>query len=370
MIKKVVLNNFKIFKEEEFEFAPLTLVSGINGMGKSSIIQSLLLLKQSYEIGYLTGQNKVDLSNDFINLETAEDLLYALETNDATHMGIGLQLDNGHTHHWRIDASNPKANILPCTYKGEGPPNEIPLFHEDFVYLDAERWGPRETYYKKEKRAYNTKLGVQGELAPAYITQALSNNEPVGIAELAHPKLDSLDLYENLNAWLSDIMSLPVRTRVTEVDESRVKLAYQFEGAKGFVYSALQVGFGFTFSMPVILAALRAKKGDLIIVENPEAHLHPAAQVKIGRLLSLVAANGVQVIIESHSDHILNSIRYAYREGILADGLVKLLFVTSIKTKGRNVPLVDYVTLTEGGKLSHRPSEFFDEWDKMLTKLL
>ncbi|WP_257670003.1 AAA family ATPase [Parapedobacter tibetensis] len=370
MLTKLHLKNFKIFREEEFELAPLTLISGLNGLGKSSIIQSLLLLKQSYEIGYLTSQSKVDLSNDYVNLESAEALLYALETTDATNVAIGLETIDGDKHVWDIDATNPKSKVLNCTHTGTGPLEKLALFQEDFMFLDAERWGPRETYYKKEKRAYNTKLGIQGELAPAYINDALLNNEQIGMEQLMHPSLSSPDLYENLNAWLSDIMSLPVKTRVTELDESRVKLSYQFEGAKGMAYSALQVGFGFTFSMPVILAALRAKKGDLVIVENPEAHLHPSAQVKIGRLLSLAAANGVQIIIESHSDHILNSVRLSFRENILVDGQIKFIHIRNIRSNNGILPMVDSVILKDKGKLSHRPPEFFDEWDRMLTKLL
>ena len=54
MIEKIELKNFKTFDEETFTLRPLTLIAGVNSMGKSSVIQSLLLLKQSYELEYLT----------------------------------------------------------------------------------------------------------------------------------------------------------------------------------------------------------------------------------------------------------------------------------------------------------------------------
>lgn len=371
MISKIKLANFKNFKSKEFEVGYLTFISGINSIGKSAVNQSLLLLKQSYEIGYLQRQrSQVDLSNDFVNLESAEDLYYALDTNGGKKVKITIETDTDNSYAWTIDATNPKAKILDCSYEGVSDWESLSLFQKDFIFLDAERWGPRESYYKKEKRAYNTKLGIQGELTPAYIMNALSENEQIGVDALRHPSLSSFDFYENLNAWISDILSLPIRARVTELEESRVKLSYNFEGSLGKSYSALQVGFGVTFSLPVIVACLRAKRGDLIVIENPEAHLHPSAQVKIGSLLSKLAANGVQVIIESHSDHILNSVRYSFREGVLSDDLVKIIFVRSIETGEGNLPLVDYVRLLENGKLSHRPSDFFDMWDKMLTKLL
>src|SRR5690242_4561398 len=108
MIKKVELRNFKIFEKQDFSFSSLTLITGINGIGKSSVIQSLLLLKQSFEIGYLQTQNKVDLSNDFINLEFAEDVCYALAANDNKKIDITLFVEDSKSYHWKIDAQNPK----------------------------------------------------------------------------------------------------------------------------------------------------------------------------------------------------------------------------------------------------------------------
>ena len=343
-------------------------------MGKSSIIQALLLLKQSYEIAYLQTQNKVDLSNDYINLETAEDVCFAFAEDDNKKIGITLSLNTGEIHKWDIDASKPKDKILDCKYSGNNNLSTLSLFSKNFIYLEAERWGPRETYNKKEKRSYNTKLGIQGELTPAYLANAIATNEQIGINELQNPNLiesGTIGLYENINAWMSDIMNIPLKTQIKEIDESKVKLNFNIAGARGRSYSALQVGFGLTFCLPIVLAILSSQKGDLLIIENPEAHLHPTAQVKIGLLLALAAKNGVQIIIESHSDHILNSIRYSYKEGILNENLLKIIFIRGIKAnENTNYSIPDYVTLNEKGKLSHRPTDFFDVWDKMLTNLL
>lgn len=370
MIKNIRLKNFKAFEDENIELAPLTLITGINGMGKSSVIQSLLLLKQSYEIGYLETKNQVDLSNDFIDLESAESMCYTLATK--REIEISLTLDNGNIHTWNIDASDAKKKVLDCTYTGNGDLKEIPLFNENFIFLEAERWGPRNIYYKKEAKAYNTKLGIQGELTPAYLVNAITENETIGIEAMKHPNVmdDSDQLYENLNAWMAEIVNLPLKTRVTEVDESTVKLLYNIEGAIGQSYSALQVGFGLTFCLPIVVALLRAKKGDLLIIENPEAHLHPAAQAKLGLLICHAVKNGVQVILESHSDHILNSVRYSFKQGILTDELAKVMFIRRIVADGRIYPDLDYIKIHPDGKLSHRPEDFFDTWDKMLTSLI
>ena len=146
----------------------------------------------------------------------------------------------------------------------------ISLFKNDFIFLEAERWGPRSVYNKKETRNYNTKLGIQGELTPAYLLDAIANNEKIGMEGMKHPNVvDGSDqLYENLNAWMEEIVHLPLRARVTEVDESTVKLLYNIEGSLGRSYSALQVGFGLTFCLPIVVALLKARKEIYLLLKT------------------------------------------------------------------------------------------------------
>ena len=91
-------------------------------------------------------------------------------------------------------------------------------------------------------------------------------------------------------------------------------------------YRATNVGFGLSYVFPVIVAALAARAGDLLIIENPEAHIHPKGQMRLGQLLSLAAASGVQVVIETHSDHVLNGIRLAVHERKISHEIVRLHF--------------------------------------------
>ena len=69
------------------------------------------------------------------------------------------------------------------------------------------------------------------------------------------------------------------------------------------------VGFGYTYILPIVLSGLIANQGEILIIENPEAHLHPKAQSRLVEFLSLVASTEVQLMIESHSEHILNALR-------------------------------------------------------------
>ena len=64
------------------------------------------------------------------------------------------------------------------------------------------------------------------------------------------------------------------------------------------------------------------------MVENPEAHLHPSAQAAMGEFLAISAASGIQVILETHSDHVLNGIRRAVKKGLITHHDVAIHFFT------------------------------------------
>lgn len=92
------------------------------------------------------------------------------------------------------------------------------------------------------------------------------------------------------------------------------------------MFRPVNVGFGVTYTLPIIVAILSAKVDDLIIIENPESHLHPKAQSILGKLFAIAANAGVQIIIESHSDHILNSLRVCVKNKIISNESVAIYY--------------------------------------------
>lgn len=373
MIKEITLKNFKVFENESFNIKPLTLITGVNGMGKSTLIQSLLFLKQNYELGYLFNpKKKLRLKHDFVNLESAGDICYTFA--EEKEICISIKEEDNNEYQWVLDANEAGSEEINYTYAGNDI-HELSLFNDRFIFLEAERWGPKAQYNKSEARAYNTSLGIQGELTPAYLNNALSINEEIGIKGMRHPNLkeEQIQLTENVNAWMAQIMQVPaLKANTTEIDKDKIKLEYGMPGTKGKKYSALQVGFGFTYCLPIIVALLRAKANDLLIFENPEAHLHPAAQVELGKLIALTASKGVQILIESHSDHILNSLRLARKENVISQDDLNVIFVQRDFGTGddTDITYIDEIQITDEGKLSDRPKNFFDSWDDILTQLI
>jgi len=374
MITRIELNNFKCFENEIFDIAPLTLFCGVNGMGKSSVIQSLLLLKQSHESGILAARNQVDLYNySFTDLETAESLCRV--NASPKEVIIKTEYNSENLYVWRIDASDPDGVQLPVVIPDNDGWLAMNLFKREFIYLNAERYGPRKTYLRKNERVFNTRLGIQGELTPVFIFDALKGNLETGSAGVIFPGLETPDFYQNLNAWLAEILGRSVTTRVESANKDDVKLGFTMRGKNGGKFSALQVGFGYSFSLPVIAAALSAKPGDLVIIENPEAHLHPAAQSKMGILLALAANSGVQVLVETHSDHFLNGIRVIAKGdktfGQIQSDLLKVhFFHEDIDNEGKIIHAKRTLKTDDDGSLNGWPQGFFDEWERNLQKLM
>jgi hypothetical protein len=128
------------------------------------------------------------------------------------------------------------------------------------------------------------------------------------------------------------------------------------------------VGFGLTQLFPILVAVLAARPGDVLIVENPEVHLHPQAQQNIGTLLARAAASGVQAIVETHSDHVLNGVRLAVKRKLVATGDVAIHFFSPRRTDGTFAPLSPRID--DDGRLDVWPEGFFDQFDLALAELM
>jgi CRISPR-associated Cas5-like protein len=126
------------------------------------------------------------------------------------------------------------------------------------------------------------------------------------------------------------------------------------------------IGYGLTYSFPIIVALLTAREDQIVVVDSPEAHLHPFAQSQMGMLLGHFAAAGVQIIVETHSDHLLNGVRLAVKKAIVRNSDVRIHFFTGAGPTGHGV-------LTPGldaeGRIDQWPEGFFDQFEKDLSHL-
>ena len=149
-------------------------------------------------------------------------------------------------------------------------------------------------------------------------------------------------------------------------------LRYSFAGPHGNTneYRATNVGFGLTYTLAILVAVLSARPGTVLAIENPEAYLHPRGQVRIATLLARAAAAGVQVILETHSDHVLNGIRLAVFDGILPPEATCLHFFERRVTPETIYHTYSTPKIDADGRLDHWPEGFFDEYEQSLGRLL
>ena len=171
--------------------------------------------------------------------------------------------------------------------------------------------------------------------------------------------------------WM-DRISPGVSPQIKVMMETRsTELTFDFvEGkVKSNSYKSVNVGFGITYVLPVVVALLSAEKGDMVIIENPEAHIHPAGQRMLGELIARAGAGGVQVLVETHSEHIVNGIRISVKEKQIDKSDVQVAFFYKDEEN-------DYrhtykaLKINGDGKMSSWPKGFFDEWEKALIELL
>ncbi|MED4953934.1 DUF3696 domain-containing protein [Paenibacillus macerans] len=366
MISKLFLKNIKCFEVQEILLKPLTLLSGLNGMGKSTVIQSLLLLRQSFLQGAL-GKEGLSLNGDFLYLGTGQDLLN--ENAEKETLGIKIEIDGEKELYWDFayEKSSDLLPILSTNYKHEF----ISLFSDNFQYLSAERIGPRSYFNRSNfKVMQQNNIGIHGEYTTHYLS--VNQNQPIQNKLLIHSEGVSENLKAQVDAWLS-IITPGTKLEIGDyTDMDIISLRYKFASDRDISNSfrATNVGFGLTYTLPVIVSLLAAKPGSTLLIENPEAHLHPKGQSIIGKLMALASMGGVQIITETHSDHVLNGIRLAVHGNQVDPNNISINFFNKREINGKVKHYVDNLQVDKKGRISDWPEDFFDEWDKSLDQLL
>jgi predicted ATPase len=383
VIDRLTITNFKAFAAADIPLGPYTLLSGLNSSGKSTVLQALALLRQAYNQDMLHEPDDsagFPLNGDLVQLGTGRDVLhedYVAEQGREPEIGFRLSADGGSPGEWRarygreddlllLTAPTPNYAV-DSTRMQKDRLGAFTVFNDGFQYLRADRINPAVTYPRShEMSARRGFLGAHGEFTVDYLSQ--HQDDIIRYDALHHPDA-SPRLLEQVEAWMSEICP-GVRIQATVIElTDLMRLGFQFTRA-GQVVSASRrptnVGFGLGYALPIVVACLTAKPGALLLLENPEAHVHPQGQSAMARLTCAAAETGAQVIVETHSDHILNGVRLVVKRGqIPADDVILHYF----DRQDDGVHIVSPV-MGSDGMLSQWPSGFFDEWDRSIDQLL
>jgi predicted ATPase len=133
------------------------------------------------------------------------------------------------------------------------------------------------------------------------------------------------------------------------------------------MHRPMNTGYGLTQVLPIIVAGVSARTDDILIIENPEVHLHPAGQSQMGEFLAKVASAGVQLVVETHSDHVLNGIRRSVKHGTLSH---EQCMIHYFNRRDAEAAQVTSPKVMPDGSIDHWPKGFFDQYDNDLTDLV
>lgn len=392
-INNVKITNFKSLKNIDVNLSNLTLIAGINSTGKSSFIQALLLTKQNQDN---IKKDLIKFSLDIVLKENRENYLSGsiLSENGTSYFLNGNYVELGdrsnilyeeasYDEDVIIEISN--NNIRLQTYYNEilgviFETNEksqndlfsinlnINLFLENMQYLCADRISPQLAYPQSDINIKKNLIGFRGEYTAHFLAEYKNRN--IALKELKHPESVTSQYLENASLWLNEIsQDIDIYSTVNPTQQNVVlEYSYRYKSGRTNKYSPLNVGFGITYALPIIVSILKAKEGDLIIIENPESHLHPAGQSKIAELCAIASSCGVQIIVETHSDHFLNGIRIATKKEIIEPKHSKIYYfrkdIDELETK------IDTITINSNGGIDNYPKGFFDQFDDDLDELI
>ncbi|MBO1069310.1 MAG: DUF3696 domain-containing protein [Dolichospermum sp. DEX189] len=224
-------------------------------------------------------------------------------------------------------------------------------------YISADRLGPQEFYLKSTINKFPN-VGAKGEFTVNLLYKKRDDlvNDKLCLGE------DAKTLATQTEEWLNEIFN-GAKVEVPSSQSNILELLFNTSTSKDRFRPA-NVGFGYSYILPIVVSGLIAKEGEILIVENPEAHLHPKAQSRLAKFLAKVSSCGVQVFIESHSDHILNALRIAVLDDIITHEDLSILYFQ----QNPEQPVVQIPVQPNGG-IEEWPEGFFDQMDKDFARL-
>lgn len=377
MIRNIRIVNFKSHKDTNLKLGNLSILSGQNGVGKSSVIQSLLLLRQTYQKNRL--DKILDLNNPLCFLGNANNVIYFFsDKKSKSDINIVLK-DEEKEYSWFFQKEETKLKQSYLDRTGDKSLSDgyesLSLFTDDFQYISALRsWDyEADDYAVDELKQISIKEG-KGELVAQFLHTY--RNKPV-LESLKHPSTSSNTLLEQVTAWEREI-SNNVNVVPQDLGGSYdIKYTFNTDNEYGSTdeFSKRNVGFGLSYALPIVVAILAANPNSLIVIENPEAHIHPYGISKLTQLICWAAQAGIQIILETHSDHVINGVLVQSKrfeelpepKGIATENLKIYYFdrdETEHKTKALEIEVV------EGGRTQGRVTGFFDQLGKDLRELI
>lgn len=419
MLNKLTLQNFKLFKDKtEFPLSKINLLTGVNGRGKSSVLQPFLLLMQSpghdrntdniqfngncVNLGYFVDVKNIEntvkepliflfnFSSELLNYYIEYTIVHSPDENligQIVLIKISGQI-SGQTFLYEIIQSGNEFDLIdkiantstkfsalfdlfiPSQYQTDITKaiyNTLPFLK--IHYISADRIGPKLFYTSQSQKKFDS-TGSLGENTISTLFHCRNNQvestfiDYIGVFYNVVPSELETTVEGQTNFWLDKIFN-GAKYEIKEVVDTNLLTFFVSPDGSFNYHKPTNVGYGFSYILPILVSGLISKPGEIMIIENPEAHLHPYAQSIIAKFLTLVALKGVQVIIESHSEHILNGLRISVFEDVISSDDLSVLYFD----RDGQEPFIK-IEMNDDGGIRNWPKDFFDQSTKDLNYLL
>lgn len=385
MIKQISFDNFKCLDKKTFDFSMINVLSGYNGRGKSSVLQSLLILSQSVnDASYSI--IKLHLSGNLVYLGNFDEIL----SDQRKALGFTLGLDDpkckkaelryelsdddfmvGEMTGCKINGNN-LFDVVGAkeTPNGVGGKKQLSTPVPDALlrqlkyihYISAERVGPVKFEERKEVPEFH-RVGSHGLNT---INTLAAYKDPINPSmNVSKENTSACSLIDAVSQWLEYIMDGGIlKVKGKENKSNVLSLNFNINNISR-AFNAYNIGFGYSYILSIIVTALIAGKDSIVIIENPEAHLHAKAQSRLTLLLSKLAERGVQVFIETHSEHIVNGFRLAVlrEETQTSPDQISIYFFDEDYS-------VKPLKIERNGKIANWPEGFFDQAQHDLAEII
>lgn len=360
MLTELHLSNFKAWRELDMKLGRVTGLFGTNSSGKSSILQFLLMLKQTEEstdrglILDLGGQNQL------INLGSFKDLIFNHQEN--LPLKWTVTWNTKFTKTVEVVYENRQMKLSGCSYKPDNPEN--PLYKAvaineyakmlfQIYYLAPLREYPKREYQWSGASPFG--VGYRGELAINAILAATISND---IRELPDNSGEYKTFQEIIAYWLKEL-GLIHEFSVKEIAEGtglfRAIVKKSPESPEAFL---TDVGFGVSQVLPALVLLYYVPEDSIVLMEQPEIHLHPSVQSGLADVILQVSKQrNLQVIVESHSEHLLRRFQRRIAEEQYPADELKLYFCDSQQGESKLIDL----KINEYGEIENWPENFFGD---------
>lgn len=348
MIKTITINNFKSLKNVQLGLGQFNILCGTNASGKSSLIQAILLMAQNMD-----GNDEIILNGELLSLgDFIEIKNFAASIDVPVSISLKDSVDISSVLTFNQDDIIEKSVVFP-------------KINQQLYYLAANRIGNADVF---ERASRKNIFGLLGEYAISFLND--NNENPMPENLIFDKDQDTAHLFiDEVNYWMKRITGATLK--VDKIQKTN-KLVLSYINNNNYQVRTSNTGSGLSYVVSIVILGLgvgllgeRMAKKPIVIIENPEIHLHPKAQAILTEFLAWLS-NYMQIIIETHSDHIFNGFRKMVKQEKLHVENSNIFFFNL----ENNATSIKKIEISPNGKLLTMEKDLFDQFQIDLSELL